>query len=644
MSGVMLPSNPVFPSTSLILSRPVVAVDVETDGLLWWKNHIFGISLSWFNDDKTVGSFYGDIRDPRVKWWMADHLPKLQKVVNHFIKFDVHMLRETGLKIPQNYECTMIRETLLDEHQYEYGLDRLSWKYLNRGKKEIWPELAKIFGGAPTKEVQALNLHRAPYPLVAEYANIDTSNALQVYDMQNAQLLSEDLTVIHAMEMRLLRAVVGMEHGGVPVDLDRAEASVPALTQEINRQQKELDRLVGRPVNANSNPQAKEILGVHQKADGTWWTKDGVRLEPTESGKSGSLKTEKLYQCQLPEARLIAEIRSMIKARDTFLLKYILGMSHNGYVHANINQTRTEEGDGTYTGRFSITEPALQQIHKRNKKMAAVIRACFIPDPRCEWGCYDWSQKDFRMFGHYINDPKINAIFAADPSADFHRTVADITGLPRDRDEKTGGANAKQMNLGLIFGMSAGRMAKEMFLPYTVEGQCPERNCREHTTLPNCPVCGTKVRLYQKAGPEAQALFAKYHDNIPGAEKLKKNVASVAKTRGYILTQLGRRIRFPNPNEAYKAAGILYQGQAAESMKYKICELWDMLQEKPGHRLSLVVHDEFDIMLPLDRDRAVDNEIKDLLQRFDGEKTQLKYRIPILADFGLGPNWWEASK
>lgn len=613
--------TPNFPSTSLVLSRPACAVDVETTGLTWWKDKIFGISLSWFNDDQTVGSFYGDIRDPTTRRWFADHLPRMRKVINHYIKFDVHMLREAGLKIPQNYECTMIRETLLDEHQYDYSLDRISWKYLGHGKQDIWPELAKIFGGNPTRDVQALNLHRAPFELVERYANIDTSNALRVWAMQEPLLAGDELGDIHALEMRLLRAVVDMERGGVRVDTDRAEASIPALDAEIDRQQTELERLVGRPVNANSNPQAKEILGVHQKEDGTWWTKDGVRLEPTESGKSGSLKTEKLYQCTMPEAKYIAEIRSMIKARDVFLQKYILGMSHNGYIHANINQTRTETGDGTYTGRFSITEPALQQIHKRNKKMAAVIRACFIPDEGCEWGCYDWSQKDFRMFAHYLNDPKINAVFSANPAADFHRTVADITGLPRDRDEKTGGANAKQMNLAMVFGMSAGRLAKECFLPYSVN-----------------------EKGYLVAGPEALELFAKYHTTIPGAERLKKDVASVARSRGYIRTQLGRRIRFPDGNDAYKAAGILYQGQAAESMKYKICELWDLLQSREGGRLALVVHDEYDVMLALGRNRALDTDIKDLLQRFDGDKTVLKYRVPILADFGLGVNWWEASK
>lgn len=638
-----------FPSSQLILSRPEVACDTETTGLVWWKDKVFGISVSWLNDDETVGSFYGDIREPQVFKWFKDHLPRCKRITNQYIKYDVHMLRESGIDISRvPLGCTMIQETLLDEDKYDYGLDRLSWKYLNRGKKDIWPELARLFGGNPTKEAQAPNLVRAPRQLVEEYANIDSANALLIDKAQRSVLIDEQLSHIHKLEMDLLRVVIFMEHGGVRVDLDRAEQAVSHLGKEKIRLQAELKSILGFEMNVNSPVQAKKVLGVHQKSDGTWWTKDGVRLEPTESGKSGSLKTEKLYHSQLREAHLIADIRAIDRAKDVMLGKYVLEMNHNEYVHASINQTRTEEGDGTYTGRFSITEPALQQIHKRNKKMAAIVRSCFIPDEDCDWGCYDWSQKDFRVFAHYVNDPKINAIYAANPGADFHRVTADITGLPRDRDEKTGGANAKQMNLGLIFGMSAGRMAKEMFLPYTMSGKCQNQGCEHRgwdSERSHCQFCGTKVNLYYKAGPEANELFSKYHTNIPGANRLKASVSSVARSRGYIKTLLGRRLRFENPNHAYKAAGILFQGQAAEDMKYKMVELFNYL-ESEGHknRFMLVVHDEYDINMRKDRNLKVDTDIKHILETFDGVECPISLRIPILSDYGVGPNWWEASK
>lgn len=633
-----------FPSSSLILSRAVLSGDTETTGLSWWKDRVFGISLSWREDAGALSSWYGDLREPGVLRWVKDHLPKVRLWVNHNLKFDYHMLRETGIVVPQDrIACTMVRECILDEDQFTYSLDDVAYRRLQKRKEsEIWPELAAMFGGKADRESQILNLHRAPKPLVEKYANIDSALALELYEHQQKDIEAEDLQIIDALESELLGAVIQMEHLGVRVDLGRAEQSVDDLDKMVKQSQKQLDRLARKPINVNSAPQVKALLGVHKADDGTWRTRDGVLLEPTESGNSGSLRTEKLYQSTLPEAALVADIRAMIKARDVFLKKYILQMSHNGYVHANINQTRSEEGDGTYTGRFSITDPALQQIHKRNKKMAAVVRSCFIPDGDCEWGCYDWSQKDFRVFAHYVNDSTINGIYADNPAADFHRVTSNITGLPRDRDQKTGGANAKQMNLGLIFGMSAGRMAKEMNLPYTMRGKC---HCGQVTSQTVCPNCSSRVELFYEAGPEAKSLFSKYHDKIPGANRLKQTVSTVAKSRGYIKTQLGRRLRFPNPKLAYKAAGILFQAQAAESMKVKIVMINRMLRDEPDASLRLVVHDEYDFYMRQGRNKELDRAIKDELERFDGAGDYpLKYRVPILSDFGVGPNWYEASK
>lgn len=613
-----------FPSTELLLSRPVISLDTETTGLRWTHDRVFGISISWYNNslfEDSLESFYVDIREPKALRWAKDVLPRLRWIVNHNIKFDCHMMRESGVPLPlERVECTMIREAIIDENKYEYGLDALSQKYLGHGKKDIWPELAKMFGGKPDKASQAPNLVRAPKEMVAGYANIDSANALRIWHHQQTIIREEELERVASLEQRLLGVVIRMEKGGVKTDLDRAEQGADFLDKDIIKQQKELDRLAGCPVNVNSGPQVKKILNVHQEADGSWRTGDGTLLEPTDSGKSGSLKTDKLYRCTMPEARYVAEIRNMIKARDVFLRKYILGMSHKGYIHANINQTRNEEGDGVYTGRLSITEPALQQIHKRNKKMAAVVRSCFVPDEGCEWGCYDWSQMDFRMMASYANDPVVIEAYRKDPKTDFHTIVSQITGLPRDRDEKTGGANSKQMNLGLCFNMGPGKMAKEMNLPYTMD-----------------------EKGYLRAGPEALALFDQYHTRIPGPSRLKKQVSSVAQSRGYIKTQLGRRLRFPQGVGAYKASGILYQSMAAECLKVKMVELDELIQSAGHSRYMLTVHDEHDLSLEKGRPEGFDEEIRHLLQRFDGELTPLQFRVPILSDFGLGCDWWEAS-
>lgn len=625
------------------LKGRVIACDFETTSLEWWKPDFeaFGVGLAW-REGPEVRRLYLDLRIRNHRSWMEYALLDAKLWVNHYIKFDAHVARESGFRFRRDrLSCTMIREALCDENKYEYGLNNLSLKYLNRTKEDIWPKLAEMFGGKPTKEAQAKNLQHAPEKMIAPYAETDAELALLVHEAQDKIIKDEQLERVYALEMALLPVVLDMEHRGVGVDLDRAERNYKKLDRMVHDSQRLLDRMVGKPVNANSPVQVKAIVGVHRKADGYWYTKCGLKLETnpvsvTEKKKAleegrdpvgtPSLDSVKLQQCKVPEADLIVKIRGYMKARDTFIKTYMLEMSHEGYLHASINQTRTEDGNGIYTGRLSISEPALQQIHKRNKEMAAIVRACFIPDEGDEWGCFDWSQMDFRLFASFLNDMRINALYAKDPLTDFHRVTADLTGLPRDRDQKTGGANAKQINLACVFGMGAGELAKQCNLPYTVS-----------------------QRGYLVAGPEAKAMFAKYHNNIPGVKKLQNSVEAVAKSRGYIITQLGRRLRFPHGHGAHKAAGLLYQATAADAMKVKMIELHAMLENEIDcpSRLMLTVHDEFNVSMLKGYStqvRKLDKDIQQLLQRFDGDKTPMKFRIPIVSDYAVGPDWHEASK
>jgi DNA polymerase-1 len=634
-------SSLIFPN----LAGRTVAGDVESTGLAWWKgDHMFGLGIAFRSIEgdlnSPIESYYFDTRWPQVSSWMETAFCDVRLWVNHYIKYDAHMMRQANYRYPRSrIACTMIREALIDENQYEYDLERISWKYLGRGKKDIWPVLAQMFGGPPDKKHQINNLQNAPESVVSPYAQEDARNALEVYEAQEKVIQAESLQRVFELEMRLLAVIVEMERDGVRVDLDRAQQAHKDLNKRVWELQRQLDRMVGKPVNVNSPIQTKQILGVHRKADGYWYTGDNLKLEANPPSKTEikaaleegrdpvgtpSLDSVKMQQCKIPEAQIIVDIRGLMKARDTFIETYMLQMSHEGYIHASFNQTRTEDGNGIYTGRISISDPALQQIHKRNKIMAAIVRACFIPDDYFEWSCHDWSQMDFRLFAHFLNDLRINSLYEKDRKTDFHQLTANLTGLPRDRDQKTGGANAKQINLACVFGMGAGELAKQCSLPYTVS-----------------------TKGYLVAGPEAKAMFGKYHRAIPGVRDLQSSVESVAKSRGYIRTQLGRRIRFPDGYGAHKAAGLLYQATAADAMKIKAIELADFLASQRDYvgRLQLLVHDEFDSNLCPGFVRGPGlAEMTQLLERFDGEQTPMKFRIPIVADHGYGPNWWEASK
>lgn len=615
------------------LDGRTVAADTESTGLCWWKNdELFGVAIAYREREAgEMVTHYFDVRYPEVRHWMADAFTKVKLWVNHYIKHDAHFMREAGFDFPADrLSCTMIREALIDENKYEYGLDALSHKYLNYGKVDVWEELAAMFGGNATKQVQILNLAQAPEELVARYAKQDAANALLIWERQEAIIERESLRQIERVEMRLLEVIISLEQHGVRVDLELALRNHKKLHGMIREMQARLNTLAGFPVNVNSSLQKKVVLGVHQREDGHWYTKDNLKLEKTDPSKThpkgqAKLDSVRMQQSSLPEAQLLVDIAGHIKARDTFLEQYMLNLSHNGLVHASFNQSRTEDGNGIYTGRISISEPALQQIHKRNKVMAAIVRACFIPTPGSEWWCFDWSQMDFRIFAHFLNDYRINEMYKLDRHTDFHKLVAGLTGLPRDRDQRTGGANAKQINLACVFGMGPGELAKQCNLPYTVS-----------------------TKGYLIPGPEAKALFAKYHDNIPGVRTLQNSVESVAKSRGYITTQLGRRIRFPGGRGAHKAAGLLYQATAADAMKIKMIDTHNYLKSCNGYqgRLMMTVHDEFDLdMQPQGPKSTVKRDLTHILESFNSDSdSPVKFRVPIIADFGSGVNWHEASK
>lgn len=611
-------------------SYPVVAVDCETTGLHWYRDKLFGVAVAAY-DGKQVGSQYWDIREsPRILDVLRDQLPRCQKVVNHHIKFDAHFLTNEKIALPgDRMECTMTRAALINEHEGEHGhdgfdLDRLCKRYINEQKVDIWAELASLLGGAPTRTVQIKNLHRAPSSVVARYAAPDPALALKLWLWQEKEIERQGLHRIWGLEKRLTPILCRIERNGVRVDLGRTHAALKQMLAEVKKSQLTLNRAVGHEFNVNSTPQVRALFNPKKGNDEHWYI-GKIRLEKTDTGKP-SIGKDALRYLQAaghPLAAPIMTVRKLLKAQQ-FLAKHILGHEVGGVVYPNYNQTRGDNELGTGTGRFSINDPALQQIPKRDEDIAAIVRSCFIANKGDVWCSADWNQFEFRWFAHYVNDPNINAAYVKNPDTDFHAIVAKIIGISRD-PRFAGDANAKQINLGLVFGMGEGRMAAEMGLDYEVR------------TRGNVE--------YYIAGEKAKEVFAAYHGEIPGVKRLLEKASSIATARGHVKTAMERHIRFPGGKYTHKAGGLVFQGTSADCMKQKMIELDPICRER-GWQYLLSVHDEHNFSIPAKeaKDKKTRALIQEIVQTFDGERCPIKCNIPIRSSIEFGNHWWEACR
>jgi DNA polymerase I-like protein with 3'-5' exonuclease and polymerase domains len=599
---------------------PYFALDTETTGLVYLRDEVFGFSVST-PDGK---DYYYDVRkDPKSLDWLRDQLAVYRGVVIfHNASFDVRMLDFSRVKVPLELaDDTVIRACCIDEHLHSYDLDNLGKKYCNLGKiGDIWRELADIFGGPATRNVQAKNLQHAPIEIVGRYAKRDTRVTLTLWEWQNGEIERQGIYQIIAFERGHMPRFIRAEMRGVRVDLEYAEEAADRLTPLIADQEAIITKHSWDGFNSNSPKQMRELLQPKKDSNGNWFVGDQM-IGKTPSGNP-SLGADTLRELKHPAAQAILEVRSLIKTRDTFLRGHVLGHSVQGRVYPSINQSKGEDG-GTGTGRLSYTGPALQQIPSRNKVVAAIVKPCFLPDEGHVWVDGDMNSYEVRIFAHLIKNPRVIAAYKADPYTDFHQFVADLTRLVRNATY-SGEPNAKQLNLSMIFNSGDGAIAEKMGMPWSWESFLPRGK----------PDKEENYIHYKKAGHEAKAVIAKYHRNLPGVKELADKAKRIAEDRGYVQTMTaGRRLRFPRGYKSYSASGLLIQATSADVNK----DCWGIIEEQLGDfgHLILNTHDSYGMSIVEDwvpHFRRVKKEIEDI-----------KLNVPLILDLnGVGKNWWEA--
>lgn len=587
---------------NLIQKDDIIFLDTETTGLNKLVDKPFMCLLGLGENTKV----YALPWDDDLVGWLNNNLPRAKHVVCHNAKYDWHMMRNGGVKPDILYEsnvyCTFIAEALIDEHKRSYGLDNLGIEYFGSGKTtEIYGDMAKYFNTKSDKNLMGRVSEyaagcRKNWLRVADYGVQDIVVTAKLFRKQQGELAKQELGRVFVLEMDTLKALVEIEFRGVPVNVGKvAEVEQELLTRQTQIQ-KEITQLVGWEVNSRSPLQMVKAF-----------EKLGLPVTYIKKSNNPTFAKEIIAAINHPFTNLLQESRNVKTMLDTFIGGSIGKNLHDGRIHTDFNQVRGDDY-GTGTGRLSSSGPNLQQIPKRDGELAPLIRGLFCAPSGKLWIANDWEQFEYRVFAHYVKDDDLTARYVNDPHTDFHSATAELTGKPRDK--------AKRINLGLVFGMGEGKLAKELGLPFDVE-------------IKHGKECFV-------AGPEAKALFDEYHNRFPKAKSFLREASHVAKSRGYVKTIMGRRLRFPRGEFVHKAGGLIFQGTSADIMKMKLVELNNEFRNTEVEFI-LIVHDEFCVLAPTELAANVAQRIKEITE----DVPQL--RIPILASGGIGQDWWKAK-
>ena len=598
-----------------------MAIDLETRdpnlttlGPGWCRNDGYVIGFAVAAGD-FVGYFPirheagGNMPEKTVINWLKKQLetPHIEKVM-HNAMYDLGWLRWAGIEVQGKIIDTMIAAPLLNENRRFYNLNSLAGEYLGEWKNEkMLRSAAEMHGVNPKSGMWQLHAN-----FVGRYAEKDAAVTLRLWDRLRADIVKEKVSSIFELETSLLPCLLDMKTKGVRVDIDKAELVKKDLQNREDNLLKEIKTETGvsvSPWEAASIAKAFDSLGL--------------KYHRTENSNAPSFTKQFLVNHTHPIAQKIVKLREFNKANTTFV-ETILEHSCNGRIHCDFNPLRSDEG-GTVTGRFSSSNPNLQQIPARDPEIKALIRGLFLPEEGTKWGSFDYASQEPRWLAHYCaqlpdlhRHPEIDTVVEMyqKGNADFHQMVADLANITRKE--------AKTVNLGIMYGMGRKKLAGVMGIDEE----------------------------------QAKVLLAQYHENVPFVKGIADLSAEHAMSKGSIRTWLGRKCRFDmwepisfgfskalKLEEAlkeyggkgrirraftYKALNKLIQGSSADQTKKAMVDCY-----KEGLIPMLTVHDElcFSIESKEQADRIVDIM----------ENCIPKLKVPFEVDMALVNNWGEVE-
>jgi DNA polymerase-1 len=581
-----------------IEAAELTAVDTETTSLSPLLARLVGISFSVTPEEGVyipVGHRYAGAPDQlpvarvleKLRPWLEN--PDRPKLGQH-IKYDMHVFSNHGISLRGVAHDTLLQSYVLESHK-PHDMDDLAERHLDL--KTITYD-----------DVTGKGASRIPFEQVAieratEYAAEDADVTLQLHRCLQPQIAADaKLSRIYGdIEMPVMRVLQIMERNGVLLDTRLLVELSREFGAKMMESEARAHQEAGQPFNLGSPKQIQEILFDKQK------------LPIKKKTPSGQPSTDEDVLAELaqdyPLPKLILEYRGLAKLKSTYTDK--LGEMINpdtGRVHTNYAQAVA------VTGRLASNDPNLQNIPIRTTE-GRRIREAFIADEGCHIVSADYSQIELRIMAHISQDASLLKAFAA--VEDIHRaTAAEIFGLALHEVDPEQRRYAKVINFGLIYGMSAFGLARNLGIERAAGQQYMER------------------------------YFARY----PGVAEYMQRTRETARTQGYVETVFGRRLWLPeirSSNQARRgnaeraAINAPMQGTAADLIKMAMIAVQEWIEkERLQTKLIMQVHDELVLDVP---DGELD-AVKHTVPRLMGGVAELA--VPLLVDVGVGPNWDKA--
>lgn len=508
------------------------------------------------------------------------------------IKFDISFLKWYGVEVKGRLFDTMIAHYLL-QPDMRHGMDVLAENYLNYKPMPIENLIGK-------KGRNQKSMRDVPLDLLKEYACEDADITLQLKDIFEPKLHEAGLLdLFNNIEIPLISVLASMEGEGVNLDSEALNNFSVELGEEIVKLNEQIQEMAGAQFNVSSPKQLGEILFVHMKI-----------VEKAKKTKSGQYSTSEDVLAKLenkhPIIRAILDYRSLSKLRSTYVDALpLLVNPRTGRIHTSYNQTVAA------TGRLSSTNPNLQNIPIRTDK-GREIRKAFVPrNANYILFAADYSQIELRIIASLSGDKAMMQAFQ--DGIDIHTvTAAKVYNVPIEEVSKDMRRNAKGVNFGIIYGISAFGLAEN-------------------------------IGISRK---EAAEIIANYFASYPSIKTfMDKNIA-FAKENGYVETIKGRRRYLKDINSANaivrgfaerNAINAPIQGSSADMIKVAMINIQkQMLEGNMQSKMILQVHDELVFDAHLD-------EVEDLKVMVEKEMREaISLNVPIVVDMNTGKNWLEA--